>query len=142
MSGPMPVPTANFSRDLRRLSLIVALCIAGLSLAGLVATLILLQEWSDYQDSTARTLKQIAAISAETESLRSQRTNEPDAAAINTLRKRIASLNALDFGAAPSVARVLAVLEQLMPPGVALQSLDYDRGRGTLELVAVSRVER
>ena len=96
------------------------------------------QEWSDYQDSTARTLKQIAAISAETRSLRSQRTNEPDAGAINTLRKRIASLNALDFGAAPSVARVLAVLEQLMPPGVALQSLDYDRGRGTLELDAVS----
>jgi Tfp pilus assembly protein PilN len=138
MSVPSPIPVANFSRDLRRLSLAVALAIAGLSLAGLVTTVIFLEEWSDYRDTAAYSVKQITAVAAEATSLRSQRTNEPDAVAVNALRKRIASLNALDFGAAPSVARVLAVLEQLMPAGVALQSLDYDRGRATLELVAVS----
>lgn len=142
MSGRLPALTANFSRDLRRLSLIVALSFAGLSLAGLFTVAVRVDEWLGYRDSAARTLKQIAATAAETESLSAQRTNEPDAAAINALRKRIVSLNALDFGTVPSVARTLAVFEQLMPPGVALQSLDYDRSRGALELVAVSEIKR
>jgi len=138
MSAPFPFPMANFSRDLRRVAVMAALLVAGLSLAAFVGVIVLIGEWFEYRNSSQRTLKQIAAVSAELQSLRSQRTNEPDAAAIKELRKRIASLNALDFGAAPSVGRVLAALEQLMPPAVALQSLDYDRGRGGLEVVAVS----
>ncbi len=138
MSSLSPFPQANFSRDLRRISLTVALAMGGIAIAALVATVILAAEWFEYRSNSARTLKQIATISAETEGLRAQRTNEPDANAIKALRKRIAALNALDFGAAPSVARVLAVLEQLLPPAVAIQSLDYDRVRGGLEIVAVS----
>ena len=83
-------------------------------------------------------LKQAAALAAETATLRKEQTlNEPEAAAIGLLRQRIASLNALDFEAArPS--RVLSVLEEVMPPTVALQNLDYDRAKGSLELQAVS----
>jgi hypothetical protein len=84
-------------------------------------------------------LKQAGELAAETASLRSkQNLNDPEAAAISALRQRIASLNLLDFGQAPGVTQVLSVLEGLLPPAVALQSLDYDRVRGTLDLVAVS----
>jgi Tfp pilus assembly protein PilN len=138
MSGPIHLPMANFSRDLRRPSLLLALAIGGLSIIAIVATAVLLQESATYRDGTERALKQIADTGVQLESLRSQHTDEPDAAAIKALRQRIASLNALDFGAAPSATSVLAVLEQLTPPAVALQTLDYDRGRGSLELVAVS----
>ena len=78
-------------------------------------------------------------LAAETAALRKEQTlNEPKAAAIGLLRQRIASLNALDFEQAPAVTRVLSVLEELMPPTVALQNLDYDRAKGALELQAVS----
>jgi hypothetical protein len=137
MSGSI-VPPVNFSRDLRRISHGLALAIGVLSAIALAATAMLLHESAAYRDSLAGTLKQIAEIGAELDSLRSQHLDEPDASAIGALRQRIASLNALDFGAAPSVTRVLAVLEQLTPPAVALQNLDYDRSRGSLELVAVS----
>ncbi|MGO9171671.1 MAG: PilN domain-containing protein [Rhodomicrobium sp.] len=138
MSGLIDPPRANFSRDLRRSSLLLALAIGGLSISALVATAVLLHESATYRDGTERALQQIADTGAQLESLRSQHTDEPDAAAIKALRQRIASLNALDVGVAPSVTSVLAVLEQLTPPAVALQNLDYDRVRGSLELVAVS----
>lgn len=138
MSGPLLLPAVNFSRDLRRLSLALAIVIAGLSGAVFIATAVLLHQSATYNGVRERTLQQISDIGAELASLRSQHTGEPDAGAIKALRQRIASLNALDFGAAPSVTGVLAVLEQLTPPTVALQNLDYDRGRMTLEIVAVS----
>ena len=104
----------------------------------LIGTALLLNDSTSQIESRELTLKQIAANNVQLEKLRSQHTSEPSASAIAALRQRIAALNALDFGAAPSVTRVLAVLEQLTPPAVALQNLDYDRGRIALELVAVS----
>ncbi len=137
MSGPV-FPSVNFSRDTRLASLVLALVLAGLSVAALIETGILV--WNSFEYSTEReqTLKQADELGAELATLLSQHKDEPDATAIKALRQRIASLNALDFAGAPSVVRVLSVLEQLMPPSVALESLDYDRGRSTLELVAVS----
>ncbi len=138
MKNLIDPPSANFSRDLRRFSLLLVLAIGGLSIAALAATAVLLQESATSLRRTERAWQQIKDTSGEVEKLRSAQTGEPDAAGIKALRQRIASLNALDFGAAPSVTRVLAVLEELTPPAVALQNLDYDRGRGSLELVAVS----
>jgi Fimbrial assembly protein (PilN) len=138
MSAPIRAPGVNFSRDLRAPSLALALTIAGFCIFSIAAIGLLFWKSGAYRGAIERTNTQITDIGAQLESLRAQHTNEPDAAAIRALRQRIASLNALDFGAAPSVARVLAVFEELTPPAVALQSFDYDRGRGTLDLVAVS----
>jgi len=138
MSGPIFLPGVNFSRDLRPLSLLLALVLAGLSAGALIETGILLWDSSVSWAEREQTLKQASELSAELETLLSQHRDEPDHAAIKALRQRIATLNALDFAGAPSVVRVLSMLEQLMPPSVAVQNLDYDRGRGALELVAIS----
>ncbi len=137
MSGPV-FPNVNFSRDTRLWSLVLALVLAGLSMAALVKTGILVGDSFKYSAEREQTLKQADELSAELGTLLSQHRDEADANAIKALRQRIASLNALDFAGAPSVVRVLSVLEQLMPPSVALESLSYDRSRGALELVAIS----
>jgi Tfp pilus assembly protein PilN len=137
MSGPV-FPNVNFSRDTRLLSLVLAFVLAGLSVAALIETGMLVWDSFEYSAEREQTLKQADELGAELETLLSQHRDEPDANAIKALRQRIAALNTLDFAGAPSVVRVLSVLEQLMPPSVALESLDYDRGRSALELVAVS----
>ena len=139
MSARIPLPLVNFSRDLRKASLAVAVAAGVLALGALLATAVLVLDGVSLRTAQERMLKQAAALAAETATLRKEQTlNEPEAAAIGLLRQRIASLNALDFEQAPAVTRVLSVLEELMPPTVALQNLDYDRAKGSLELQAVS----
>jgi Tfp pilus assembly protein PilN len=139
MSARIPLPLVNFSRDLRKVSLAVAVAAGVLALGALLATAILVFDGVSLRTAQERMLKQAAALAAETATLRKEQTlNEPEAAAIGLLRQRIASLNALDFEQAPAVTRVLSVLEELMPPTVALQNFDYDRAKGSLELQAVS----
>jgi Tfp pilus assembly protein PilN len=138
MSGPVFIPRFNFSFDLRPFSRMLALVLAGLSAAALIEAGILLWDSSASWVERKQTLKQAGELSAELENLLSQHRDEADPAAIKALRQRIATLNALDFAGAPSVVRVLSTLEQLMPPSVALQNLDYDRSRSALELVAIS----
>jgi Tfp pilus assembly protein PilN len=138
MSGPVFTPEVNFSRDVRPLSLVLSLVLAGLAAAALFETGILLWEGAGYWVERSRTLKQADELGAELATLLSQHRDEPDPVAIRSLRQRIASLNALDYAGAPSPVRVFSTLEQLMPPSVALQNLDYDRGRSALELVAFS----
>ncbi len=137
MSGPI-FPYVNFSRDTRLWSLMLAFVLAGLSIAAFIETGILIWDSFEYSAEREQTLKQADELGAELGTLLSQHRDEPDANLIKALRQRIASLNALDFAGAPSVVRVLSVLEQLMPPSVVVESLDYDRSRGALELVAVS----
>lgn len=139
MSARIRLPLVNFSRDLRKASPAVAVAAGVLALGALLATAVLVFESASLMTARERMLKQAAALAAETATLRKEQTlNEPEAAAIGLLRQRIASLNALDFEQAPAVTRVLSVLEELMPPTVALQNLDYDRAKGSLELQAVS----
>ncbi len=138
MSGPIFIADVNFSRDLRPISLALALIVAGLSVAAFIETGSLLWDSSTYWAEREQTLKKAGELNAELTTLLSQHRDEPDPAAIKALRQRITTLNALDFAGAPSVVRVLSTLEQLMPPSVALQNLDYDRSRGALELVAIS----
>ena len=138
MSGPIFIPKINFSFDLRPFSLVLALVLAGLSAAALVETGVLSWDSSVYWAERGQTLKQAEELSAELGTLLAQHRDEPDPIAVKGLRQRIASLNALDYAGAPSVVRVLSTLEQLMPPSVALQNFDYDRGRSALELVAIS----
>lgn len=138
MSGPVFIPKVNFSFDLRPLSLSLALALAGLSAAALIETSVLLWDSSASWTEREQTLKQAGELGAELQNLLSQHKDEADSAAIKALRQRIATLNALDFAGSPSVVRVLSTLEQLMPPSVALQNLDYDRSRSALELVAIS----
>jgi Tfp pilus assembly protein PilN len=139
MSEDIQLPVANFSRDLRQASLGLAAVAGILALGALLATAMLAFDSASLRTARERMLTQAAALAAETANLRKEQTlNEPEAAAIDLLRQRIASLNALDFEQAPPVTRVLTVLEQLMPPTVALQNLDYDRAKGSLELLAVS----
>ena len=139
MSARIPLPLVNFSRDLRKASLAVAVAAGVLVLGALLASAILVAESVSLRTARERMVAQAAALAAETATLREgQKLSEPEAAAIGLLRQRIASLNALDFEAAPAVTRVLSVLEELMPPTVALQNLDYDRAKGSLELQALS----
>jgi len=138
MSGPVFIPKFNFSSDLRPISLAFALVLAGLSTVALIEAGILLWDSSASWTEREQTLKQAGELGAELQNLLSQHKDEADSAAIKALRQRIATLNALDFAGAPSVVRVLSTLEQLMPPSVALQNLDYDRSRSALELVAIS----
>ena len=139
MSARIPLPLVNFSRDLRKASLAVAMAAGVLALGALLATAVLVFDGVSLRTAQERMVEQAAAVAAETATLRKEQTlNEPEAAAIGLLRQRIASLNALDFEQAPAVTRVLSVLEELMPPTVALQNLDYDRAKGSLELQAVS----
>jgi Tfp pilus assembly protein PilN len=138
MSGPVFIPKFNFSFDLRPISLAFALVFAGLSAVALIETGILLWDSSVSWTEREETLKQTGELGAELQNLLSQHRDEADPAAIKALRQRIATLNAFDFAGAPSVVRVLSTLEQLMPPSVALQNLDYDRSRSALELVAIS----
>jgi Tfp pilus assembly protein PilN len=138
MSGPIFIPKVNFSVDLHPFSLVLALILAGLSAAALIETGVLSWDSSAYWTEREQTLTQVGELSAELGNLLAQHRDEPDPVAIKALRQRIASLNALDYAGAPSVVRVLATLEQLMPPSVALQNFDYDRGRSALELVAIS----
>ena len=137
MSGPVFV-NVNFSRDTRVLSLVLAVVLAGFSIAALLETGISVSESFKYASEREQTLKRVDELSAELAALLSQHRDEPDANAVTALRQRIASLNALDYAGAPSVVRVLSALEQLMPPSVALETLDYDRSRSALELVAIS----
>ncbi len=139
MSTRIPLPLVNFSRDLRKASLAVAVAAGVLALGALLASAVLVYESVSLRTARERMVEQAAALAAETATLRKEQTlNEPEAAAIGLLRQRIASLNALDFEQAPAVTRVLSVLEELVPPTVALQNLDYDRAKGSLELQAVS----
>ena len=138
MSGPLFIPKVNFSFDLRPFSFLLALVLAGLSAIALIETGVLLWDSSVSWTEREQTLKQAGELSAELGTLLAQHRDEPDPVAIKALRQRIASLNALDYAGAPSVVRVLSTLEQLMPPSVALQNFDYDRGRTALELVAIS----
>ncbi len=139
MSARIPLPFVNFSRDLRKASLAVAVAAGVLALGALLASAVLVFDGVSLRTAQERMVEQAAAVAAETATLRKEQTlNEPEAAAIGLLRQRIASLNALDFEQAPAVTRVLSVLEELMPPTVALQNLDYDRAKGSLELQAVS----
>jgi Tfp pilus assembly protein PilN len=140
MNTRVQVPPVNFSRDLRPLSHAVAALALVLALGAVSVSAVLVYESAGYWTAQKRMAAQAAELAAEAASLRGrQNLNEPEAGAIGALRQRIASLNALDFGQAPSVNRVLSALEQLMPPAVAVQNLDYDRAKGTLELVAISQ---
>jgi Tfp pilus assembly protein PilN len=139
MSKPAGLPFVNFSYDTRPLSLVLASLIAALSIAALVTAVALIYDSFSQHLERDRAAVRTREITEQLSRLRSSRTsNEPDAGAIRTLRQKITSLNALDFGGAPSVPRVFSVLEELLPPAVALRALDYDRNRGALELVAVS----
>ncbi len=139
MSGPVFIPKVNFASDLRTFSLALALALAGLAAVALVETTVLLWDSWALSAGEGQTLKQADALGAEVAALRSQRRDEPDPAAIKALRQRITALNALDYAGAPSVVRVLSALEGLMPPSVALETFEYDRSRGALELVAISQ---
>ncbi len=139
MSTRIQLPVANFSRDLRMASRAAAAAAGLLAAGALIAIAVLIFESVSYGQARERMVTQAASLAAESAALRNRPdVQDPDAAAIAALRQRIASLNALDFAQAPSVTSVLAVLEELMPPAVALQNLDYDRTRGALDLVAVS----
>lgn len=139
MSTRIQLPVANFSRDLTVVSRAAAAAASVLAAAALIAIAVLIMESLSYRVTRERMLAQNADLAQEAAALRNQRTVEdPDAAAIAALRRRIASLNALDFAQAPSVTSVLGVLEDLLPDDVALQNLDYDRIRGALDLVALS----
>ncbi len=139
MSARIRLPLVNFSRDLRKASPAVAVAAGVLALGALLASAVLVFDGVSLRTAQERMVEQAAALAAETATLRKEQTlNEPEAAAIGLLRQRIASLNALDFEQAPAVTRVLSVLEELVPPTVALQNLDYDRAKGSLELQAVS----
>ncbi len=139
MRTPIQLSPVNFSRDLRGASLGAAAIAGILALAALAATAVLVVETARSRAAQERMLSQARVLEAEAATLRQQQSkSEPQAAAIGELRQRIVSLNALDFGQAPPVTSVLSALEELMPPAVALQNLDYDRTKGTLEIVAVS----
>jgi Tfp pilus assembly protein PilN len=139
MSTRIQIPRVNFSRDLRVHSLAFAGITLVLALGAVSASAVLVYESAGYRTAQERMAAQAAELAAEAANLNGrQNLNEPEAGALGALRQRIVSLNALDFGQAPSINRVLAALEQLMPPPVALQNLDYDRAKGTLELVAIS----
>ncbi len=99
---------------------------------------VLLLESHSYRETRERMVAQAADLAAQAQALRGHGLQNPDAAAIGVLRRRIASLNALDFAEAPAVTSVLAALEEMMPAAVALQNLDYDRTHGALDLVAIS----
>ncbi len=138
MSTRIQLPVANFSRDLRTASR-AATAAAALAAAGIsIAIIALIFESQSYRETRERTIAQAAALTVEAQGLRQQELQNPDAAAITGLRRRIAALNSLDFAQAPGVIGVLAALEELMPGPVALQNLDYDRTHGALDLVAVS----
>jgi hypothetical protein len=139
MSSPIQLPLANFSRDLRPFCLGIALTAGALGFCALAGTVVLAIQSVSYWSERHRVMNQASEAEAELAILRRQQNGpELEAAAVGVLRQRIAALNALDFGSAPAVARVLSILEDLMPPAVALQSFDYDRAKGTLDLVAVS----
>jgi hypothetical protein len=136
---PIKLPLANFSHDLDGPARLVAAAAALLAAGAVAAAVYLALEAASYREGERRMAEETRTLTAQTDALRqSQTINEPDSRSIAILRQRIASLNALDFGQAPAVTRVLFVLEQVMPAGVALQTLDYDRSRGALEIVAVS----
>lgn len=140
MNTRIQLPPVNFSRDLRPLSRAVAAVALALAFGAAFTSAVLVYESAGYWTARERMTGQAAELAGEAASLRGrQNRGEPGAGAIGALRRRIASLNALDFGQAPSVNRVLSALEQLMPPAVAVQNLDYDRAKGTLELVAISQ---
>ncbi len=139
MSIRIPLPLLNYSGDTRRASLGVAAFVSALALSALIAMVVLIVQSTSYWADRDRMLQQTSQISTELAALRKRDVNEPEASAIGALRQRIASLNSLDFGTSPAVARVLTVLEDLMPYQVALQNIDYDRSKGTIELVAVSK---
>jgi Tfp pilus assembly protein PilN len=138
MSTPIQLPVVNFSRDLRAASRAAAV-LAWLAAAGtLIAIGALIFQSQSYREARERMVEQAATLAAETQELRQKELQNPGAAAIGTLRQRIAALNSLDFAQAPGVIAVLSALEQLMPGPVALQNLDYDRNHGALDLAAVS----
>jgi Tfp pilus assembly protein PilN len=139
MKGPLLLPTANFSRDMRAASVILAACLIALSIAALGATAALIAEAVSYGETKERALQDAKHAVAQLTELRSQTLDMPDPASVGALRRRIDALNALDAGAAPSLQAVLSALEALTPPGVAIGSLEYDRNRDVLELLAVSR---
>jgi hypothetical protein len=139
MNRRIQLPVASFSRDLTAVSRVAAAIAGVLAAAALIASAVLIFESQSLEARRERMLAQTAAFATEAAALRDQQTGgEPDTAAIAALRRRIASLNALDFAQAPSVTGVLGILENLMPDAVALQNLDYDRTRGALDLVALS----
>jgi hypothetical protein len=138
MSDYIQLPLPNFSRDMRIASIAVATAAGILALGTLAVAGTFFYESRSMQESRSRLELQTSEINVQLATLRQRGRNEPKADAIGSLRQRIAKLNALDSGFAPAVTRVLSVLEEIMPPSVALQNFDYDRSKGALEVVAVS----
>ncbi|ADP71055.1 Fimbrial assembly family protein [Rhodomicrobium vannielii ATCC 17100] len=139
MKGPLLLPDGNFSRDTRAVSFLLAASLIALSIGALAVTVALVAESASYGKAKDRAVQAAKNAAAQLADLRAQPLNAPDAASISALRRRIEAVNALDFGAAPSLLAVLSALEALTPPSVAVASLEYDRNRGSLEMLAVSR---
>ncbi|WP_037241719.1 hypothetical protein, partial [Rhodomicrobium udaipurense] len=139
MKGPLLIPEANFSRDIRAVSFVLAAGLIALSIGALAVTIALVAESASYGVSKDRAVQAAKNASAHLAELRARPLDTPDAASISALRRRIDAVNALDFGAAPSLVAVLSALEALTPPNVAVANLEYDRNRGSLEMLALSR---
>jgi hypothetical protein len=129
----------NFSRDTQSASFAVAFASWIAAACLLISVGALFVQSGAYAAAEAQASARVAKLLGELGALgETGNTGEPDAGAVSSLKQRAALLSALDYSPAPSAARVLAALEEIMPPSVALQSLSYDRANGALELLAAS----
>jgi hypothetical protein len=132
------VPPANFSRDTRRLVSVLAVAMSVASLAAAGTTLLLLQAANEYAALAETTALQVSRLENDASQARASAVNAPSRAVFDSLKDDIVALNALDYGAAPTVGGLLDTLEATLPDDALLLTMDYDRNKGTADLVATS----
>jgi Tfp pilus assembly protein PilN len=131
-------PLANFSQDLRPIARMTALGLwAGAGLGAAVAIWLIIGAMEMREDAAASARIQ-EKLTEQLAQARERASSAPPPAAFRALRSRIERLNVLDFAGSASTAKLFDALEGLLPPRVALTALDYDRGKRTVEMVAVS----
>jgi hypothetical protein len=132
------VPPANFSRDTGRLVSVLAVSMSIASLAAAATTLLLLQAAHEQAALAETSELQVSRLQTDAGRARASAVDAPSRAVFDSLKDDIVALNALDYGAAPTVGGLLDTLEATLPDNALLLTMDYDRNKGTADLVATS----
>ncbi|MDO9384537.1 MAG: hypothetical protein Q7T86_16930 [Hyphomicrobiaceae bacterium] len=108
------------------------------SLAAAATSLVLLQAAHDSATQVDLTERRVARLREAVAQAKTAAADAPAVEVFAALRDRITALNALDYGATPSVGGLLDTLEQTLPNDAVLINMDYDRNKGAADLVATS----
>lgn len=132
------VAPANFSQDLRPRAQALAAAAVAFAATALVLAALWLYQSAELERQAQANTQRAERLSNDIAAARSAAVDAPAMQVFAALRGRIDALNALDHGDTAAVGGLLDALESVVPNDASLTTIDFDRGKGSADVVAVS----